>query len=140
MVSDDRSAPNLYVYFTHTTTGGIVGIAWTGSACVSDYYWDDEDQAYYWQKQYRSSINAYLGNDLITAETLAHEIGHNFNMKHDFEEAISSTNKVNRYCPTDGSSCTDINGIMDYYETSPLSWTCCSRFYIGLITFLVCSF
>ena len=123
ILSDTSESPNLYVFLTYTNTGGVVGRAWVGSLCVSDN-----------SKAYRSSINAYIFNDLISAEILAHEIGHNLNMRHDFL-SISGTNKVPRICPTDDSSCTDINGIMDYYETSPLSWTCCSRF--GILCDLV---
>ena len=103
---------------TFTNSGGIVGLAWTGTICESD------ENAYL-----RASINAYLVDDLISAETVAHEIGHNLNMDHDFIEANGPDDKVARNCPTDGSSCTDINGIMDYYEDSPLTWTCCSRYF-----------
>ena len=76
---------------------------------------------------YRSSINLYIeGDDLATAETIAHEIGHNLNMQHDFTDPFSDP-KTPRSCPTDGSTCTGISGIMDYFEPRPLSWTCCSR-------------
>ena len=45
-------------------------------------------------------------------QTIAHEIGHNLNMKHDF---IDPTPGDTRTCTTDGSSCTDIGGVMDYF-------------------------
>ena len=114
--ADTRESPNLYAFFTFTNTGGVVGLAWVGTLCRSEA-----------SKYLRASINAYLIDDLTAAETLAHEIGHNINMSHDFEDVRGPSDKDIRTCPTDGTSCTDINGIMDYYETSPLSWTCCSR-------------
>lgn len=114
---ETRQSPNLFVYMTHTNVGGLVGLAWIGSACVNSS-----------QIEYRSSITAFIGqDDLLTAEILAHEIGHNLNMRHDFEDIRGPDDKDVRVCPTDGSSCTDVNGIMDYFELRPLSWTCCSR-------------
>ena len=47
-------------------------------------------------------------------------------MQHDFTDPFSDP-KTPRSCPTDGSTCTGISGIMDYFEPRPLSWTCCSR-------------
>ena len=43
---------------------------------------------------------------------MAHEIGHNLNMNHDFD----GTPGVTRTCSTDNSICTNIGGIMDYYQ------------------------
>ena len=48
-------------------------------------------------------------------QTIAHEIGHNLNMAHDF---IDPTPGATRTCTTDGSSCTDIGGVMDYFGVS----------------------
>ena len=48
-------------------------------------------------------------------QTIAHELGHNLNMKHDFDTNPGDT----RACTTDGSSCTDIGGVMDYFGVSP---------------------
>ena len=48
-------------------------------------------------------------------QTIAHEIGHNLNMAHDF---INETPGNTRTCTTDGSSCTDIGGVMDYFGVS----------------------
>ena len=75
----------------------------------------------------RTSINKYVSDDLYTAEIVAHEIGHNLNMEHDFGKDESKT----RFCKTDNSACTGINGIMDYWYPNhglTLIWTCCSRY------------
>ena len=48
-------------------------------------------------------------------QTIAHEIGHNLNVAHDF---INETPGNTRTCTTDGSSCTDIGGVMDYFGVS----------------------
>ena len=49
-------------------------------------------------------------------------MGHNLNMSHDFLKVTSITHnyaeKVPRLHPVDDSSCTNINGIMDYYGVS----------------------
>ena len=42
-------------------------------------------------------------------QTIAHQIGHGLNMGHDY--GTSSSNA--RTCPTDGSSCTGIGGVLD---------------------------
>ena len=96
---------------------GTVGIAFVGTVCRSD------NEAFL-----RASINEYLDDDISTAEIVAHEIGHNLNMSHDFSNILFSGTKIPRYCPGAGSICTNVNGIMDYFEEGPLSWSCCSRF------------
>ena len=44
---------------------------------------------------------------------MAHELGHNLGMSHDFIDPISSPKTI-RY-DSNGNSCTDHNGVMDYY-------------------------
>ena len=41
-------------------------------------------------------------------QTIAHQIGHGLNMAHDYGPSSSA-----RTCPTDGSSCTGIGGVLD---------------------------
>ena len=49
----------------------------------------------------------------IFSQIIAHEIGHNLNMLHDFAD---DTPGVTRFCDTDGSSCTNDGGVMDYSQ------------------------
>ena len=55
-------------------------------------------------------------SNLKLPQTIAHEIGHNLNMKHDHDPSQGDT----RTCTTDGSSCTDIGGVMDYFGVSSI--------------------
>ena len=41
-------------------------------------------------------------------------MGHNLGMRHDFDPNPGS----DRFCTTDGSSCTDDGGVMDYFQVS----------------------
>jgi len=50
---------------------GLVGLAWVGTVCRVNM-------------TFRASINEYFVNDAATGQIVAHEIGHNLYMKHDF--------------------------------------------------------
>ena len=41
-------------------------------------------------------------------------MGHNLGMRHDFDPSPGD----DRFCTTDGSSCTDDGGVMDYFQVS----------------------
>ena len=41
-------------------------------------------------------------------------MGHNLGMRHDFDPNPGD----DRFCTTDGSSCTDDGGVMDYFQVS----------------------
>jgi hypothetical protein len=54
---------------------------------------------------------------------LAHELGHNLGMPHDFIDPYADPKSI-RY-DSNGNSCTDLNGIMDYSAATE-RWTTCS--------------
>jgi hypothetical protein len=56
-------------------------------------------------------------------QILAHELGHNLEMPHDFIDPYADPKSI-RY-DSKGNSCTNVNGIMDYSAT-PEKWTTCS--------------
>jgi len=125
IVDMDPEDPNLFVFITHLTppSGGgsfTVGIAWGGTVCTPDS--DNVNGGTDNGKGFRISINSWVTSDLGLSETIAHEMGHNLNMEHDFDPFPGDE----RICTTNGSSCTNIGGVMDYFGT-PNKWTCCSN-------------
>ena len=78
-------------------------------------------------------------------------MGHNLNMSHDFLKVTSITHnyaeKVPRLHPVDDSSCTNINGIMDYYGVSTIHYfeiiillkgSVKTKIYLHIYIFLFC--
>ena len=60
-------------------------------------------------------------NILKYLQTVAHELGHNLNMDHDFGSSVDDFTDltIDRYHP-DGTKCTDDSGIMDYFGVRKL--------------------
>ena len=78
------------------------GIAFRGVVCDRSYY-----------NRYKQSINEWAETHAATAHTVAHELGHNLGMAHDFDSKH------------EGSGC-DKTGVMSYGD--PVNqWSTCSR-------------
>jgi hypothetical protein len=55
---------------------------------------------------------------------MAHELGHNLGMNHDFIDPYTTPKNIRRNSA--GNTCTDVNGVMDYYVIIQ-KWTTCSN-------------
>jgi len=99
---------NSYVYWAYRNDEpGTVGIAYFSTTCKK-------------RVSSRTSLNEYMTNDLIAAQTVAHEIGHNMGMDHDFGDDTS----IKRF-DSKGRPCSGVGGVMDYYGTVD-KWSTCS--------------
>ncbi len=56
-------------------------------------------------------------------QIMAHELGHNLGMHHDFIDPYTDPKTI--YRDANGNTCTDVNGVMDYFVTVQ-KWTTCS--------------
>jgi len=98
----------LYMGFIGTGYSQGGGIAYRGVVCIPDQY-----------KYYKQSINCYGSNMNSMGELLAHELGHNLGMEHDF-----SSNHGGNGSPGSGGPC-DYKGFMSYGDSLSV-WSACS--------------
>ena len=83
---------------------GVIGLAWVGTICGPSSW-----------KGYKASINEKRQNAVASAKVVAHEMGHNMGMLHDFDNVHGGS----------GGSCNG-QGLMSYGNT-PSQWSSCSR-------------
>ena len=105
ITSASSSNANLFVYLCKDPQSwGVIGIAWVGTLCGPNSW-----------KGYKASVNEKRSSAVKTAEVVAHEMGHNLGMLHDFDDQHGGQN----------GACNG-QGIMSY-GTFPQQWSSCSK-------------
>jgi len=112
---DNHKSLDLVVYLSHDAADsfGTVGVANTGSVCTAS-------------GRARSINECNKDEEAKCAGTVAHEIGHNLGMLHDFDEEHGGDGKKSGGCVDNHPYVSEgLNGIMSYEESNDI-WTQCN--------------
>ena len=102
--AEDLGEADLMVYMGwESAYSGVIGIAWKSTVC-RPASWDSDDV--------KSSINEWRETHAEAGHLIAHELGHNLGMDHDFTDAHAA------------AGC-DNTGVMSYGE-AVYQWSTCS--------------
>lgn len=108
--ASDDNIDGFLVFSYENNMAGTTGIAYLGTSCETP-------------RGGRVSISEWTTSNIVTAQTVAHELAHNLKIDHDFNEASDGSRDPSnpKTCTIESApnnKCTDVSSIMDYDQVS----------------------
>lgn len=108
--ASDDSIDAFVLFSYENNMAGTTGIAYLGTTCETP-------------RGGRVSISEWTASNIVTAQTVAHEVAHNLKIDHDFNEDSSGVRDPSnpKTCSIEAAPnnvCTNVNSIMDYDQVS----------------------